>query len=89
MAEAGVNDFVFEGTWQGLFGPNALPPSVVDRLYGAITVAYQQPILRQTLLNSVPGYVPDGSSPLQFSKQVRDDLQRYGEILKKINIQPT
>ena len=89
MAEAGVNDFVFEGTWQGLFGPNALPPSVVDRLYGAITVAYQQPIFRQTLLNSVPGYVPDGSSPLQFSKQVRDDLQRYGEILKKINIQPT
>ena len=88
MAEAGVADFVFEGTWQGLFGPNALPIPVMDRLYGAITTAYQQPQFRQTLLNSVPGYVPDGSSPNQFSKQVRDDLQRYGDILRKMNIQP-
>ena len=89
MAEAGVNDFVFEGTWMGLLGPKALSPAIVNRLYQAITKAIQQPALKQAWVNGVSGYVADGSSPAEFSKQLKDDVHRYGDIMRKINIQPS
>ena len=46
-------------------------------------------MLKSSLANSVSGYVIDGSSPEQFARQIKDDLKRYGEILKRINIQAT
>jgi len=89
MAEAGVNDFVFEGTWMGLLGPKALPPAIVNRLYQAITKAIQQPALKQAWVSGVSGYVADGSSPAEFAKQLKDDVHRYSDIMRKINIQPS
>ena len=38
------------------------------------------------LATAVAGYSPDGSTPEVFGKQVQDDVQRYGEILRKFNI---
>jgi tripartite-type tricarboxylate transporter receptor subunit TctC len=87
MSEAGVSDFVFEGTWMGLLGPKALPQPIVNRLYQAITQALQQPALKQAWISGVAGYLADGSSPADFSKQVKDDLRRYGDIMRKMNIQ--
>jgi len=87
MSEAGVSDFVFEGTWMGLLGPKALPQPIVNRLYQAITQALQQPALKQAWISGVAGYLADGSSPTDFSKQVKDDLRRYGDIMRKMNIQ--
>jgi tripartite-type tricarboxylate transporter receptor subunit TctC len=88
MAEAGVPDFVFSGTWMGLFAPAATPRPIVARLYAEVTKALQQPALRQTLATSVAGYEPDGSSPEVFGRQVQEDVKRYGEILRKMNIKP-
>ena len=48
--------------------------------------ALQQPALSQTLTNVAAGYIPDGSPPEQFSKQVQDDEKRYGDILRTFNI---
>ena len=89
MAEAGVNDFVFEGTWMGMLGPKALPPAIVNRLYQAITKSIQQPALKQAWASGASGYVADGSTPAEFAKQLKDDVRRYSEIMKKLNIQPT
>jgi tripartite-type tricarboxylate transporter receptor subunit TctC len=86
MAEAGVKDFVFSGTWMGLFAPTGTPRPVVERLQAEVNKALQQPALRQTLAGAVVGYVPDGSPSDQFAQQVREDVQRYGEILRKFNI---
>ena len=86
MAEAGVKDFVFAGTWMGLFAPAGTPRPVIERLHAEVNKALQQPALRQTLASSVVGYVPDGSLPEQFALQVQEDVQRYGEILRKFNI---
>ena len=66
-----------------------LSKNVVDRLYNEVVKALAQPTLRQNLATGVVGYVPDGSPPEQFSKQVRDDVKRYSEILQKLNIQPS
>ena len=89
MSEVGVQDMIFQGTWMGLFGPAGLSKNVVDRLYNEVVKALAQPTLRQNLATGVVGYVPDGSPPEQFSKQVRDDVKRYSEILQKLNIQPS
>ncbi|MDM0053587.1 tripartite tricarboxylate transporter substrate binding protein [Variovorax sp. J22R115] len=86
MAEAGVPDFVFQGTWMGLFAPAGTPPEVTERLHAEVKKALQQPALSQTLVNVAAGYIPDGSSPQEFSTQVKDDVARYGEILRKFNI---
>lgn len=86
MGEAGVTDFVFQGTWMGLFAPNRTPRPVIDRLYAEVSKALQQPALRQTLAGAVAGYSPDGSTPEVFGKLVHDDVQRYGDILRKFNI---
>jgi tripartite-type tricarboxylate transporter receptor subunit TctC len=59
----------------------------VNRLYQAISQALQQPALKQAWISGVAGYLADGSPPADFSKQVRDDLRRYGDIMRKMNIQ--
>jgi tripartite-type tricarboxylate transporter receptor subunit TctC len=86
MAEAGVSDFVFQGTWMGLFAPARTPDEVVHLLHAEVAKALQQPELRALLATAVAGYLPDGSPPEQFARQVNDDVQRYGEILRKFNI---
>jgi tripartite-type tricarboxylate transporter receptor subunit TctC len=86
MAEAGVSDFVFQGTWMGLFAPARTPRPIVERLHAEVVKALAQKELRQVLATAVAGYSPDGSTPEVFGKQVQDDVQRYGEILRKFNI---
>jgi tripartite-type tricarboxylate transporter receptor subunit TctC len=89
MAEVGIKEMVFQGTWMGLFGPANMPKNIVERLNREFVKVLQQPSLRQSLSNSVAGYVTDGSTPEQMGKIVRDDLKRYAEILQKLNIQPS
>ena len=89
MAEVGIKDMVFQGTWMGLFGPANLPKPIVERLNKEFTKVLQQPTLKQTLTNSVAGYVPDGGTPEQMAKLLREDVKRYSEILQKLNIQPS
>lgn len=89
MAEVGIKDMVFQGTWMGLFGPAGLSKIIVERLQKEVFKAMQQPALKQTLTNSVAGYLPDGGTSEQMTKLLRDDVKRYAEILQKLNIQPS
>jgi len=87
MAEAGVKDMVFEGTWMGLLGPGNMPESIVQKIYQETNKCLQDPVLKNNLANAVSGYVVESSTPEQFSRQVKEDVKRYSEILKRINIQ--
>jgi tripartite-type tricarboxylate transporter receptor subunit TctC len=86
MAEAGVRDMIFEGTWMGLLGPGNMPDAIVQKIYQDTHKSLQDPALKTSLANAVSGYVIDGSSPEQFAKQIKDDVKRYSEILKRMNI---
>jgi tripartite-type tricarboxylate transporter receptor subunit TctC len=73
----------------GMLGPKGLSPAIVNRLYQAITQSIQQPALKQSWASGVSGYIADGSTPIEFAKQLKDDVRRYSEIMKKINLQPS
>lgn len=88
MAEAGVQDMVFEGSWIGLFCPSATPREVVDRLYTAIAGLLQRPAVRESIMANSSGYLPDGRSPADFGRQVTADFARFGEAVKLAGIQP-
>ena len=86
MSEAGLPGFTFSGTWQGIFAPAATPRPIVDRLHAEVVKALKDPEVLKAL-SAISGYVPDGSGPEQFGAQVKEDVARYGEIVRKLNIQ--
>jgi tripartite-type tricarboxylate transporter receptor subunit TctC len=68
-------------------GPGNMPDAIVQKIYQDTNKCLQEPGLRSALSNAVSGYVVDGSTPEQFTKQIKDDFKRYSEILKRINLQ--
>jgi tripartite-type tricarboxylate transporter receptor subunit TctC len=88
MAESGLGDFVFEGTWIGLFAPAGTPRNIVNRMQKEVKKALAEPAVKEAIHRSGTGYLPDGSSPEDFGKQVREDVVRYAQILRRLNIQP-
>jgi tripartite-type tricarboxylate transporter receptor subunit TctC len=88
MAESGVGNFVFEGTWIGLFAPAGTPKPIVNRLQAEVRNALAQPVVREAIRRNATGYLADGGSPEEFGKQVRDDVVRYADILRKLDIKP-
>jgi tripartite-type tricarboxylate transporter receptor subunit TctC len=86
MAEAGVADFIYEGTWVGLFAPRATPQPIIDRLHREVVKALAVPRIADAIHHG--GYVPDGSSPEAFGAFVKEEVARYAAMVREIGIQP-
>lgn len=80
VAESGYKGFEAI-TWFGIVGPAKLPKNVVAKLNADINKALKDPEL-QTKLNA-QGADITGSTPEQFSKLIRDDIARWGAIVKE------
>ncbi|AEG92482.1 Bug family tripartite tricarboxylate transporter substrate binding protein [Ramlibacter tataouinensis] len=68
-------------TWFGILGPANLPKEVVARLNADINKALKDPELRKKLGDQ--GAEVAGSTPEQFGKLIRDDIARWGKIVKE------
>ncbi len=86
MAEAGVPDFVYEGTWVGLLAPRGTPRPIIDRLNAEVVKALAAPRIADTIRRG--GYVLDGGSPEAFAAFLKDEVARYAELVQAIGIQP-
>ncbi|MBI3515825.1 MAG: tripartite tricarboxylate transporter substrate binding protein [Proteobacteria bacterium] len=86
MAEAGVPDLVYEGTWVGLFAPAATPRAIVERLHREVAKALATPRIAEIFRQA--GYVPDGGLPEAFGSFVKAEVARYAEIVRAAGIQP-
>lgn len=77
--EAGVAGFVMP-LWYGMFAPAGTPPALVARLNREVVRALQAPDLRDRLagigVDAWPG------SPEDLRQLLRDDLERYGAVVK-------
>jgi len=80
IAESGYKGFEAV-TWFGIAGPANLPKEIVAKLNADINKALQAPDLQKKLGDQ--GADVAGSTPEQFGKLIRDDISRWGKIVKE------
>lgn len=80
IAESGYKDFEAV-TWFGILGPANLPKDVVAKFNADINKALKDSDLQKKLGDQ--GADIAGSTPEQFTKLIRDDIARWGKIVKE------
>ena len=70
--------------WYGLLAPARTPAAVVAKLHDAVVTALAAPDLREKLIRS--GAIPTSTSSLEFAKLMRDELERWGRVVREKNI---
>ena len=80
IAESGYKGFDAV-TWFGIAGPAKLPKDVVAKLNADINKALQAADLQKKLGDQ--GADVSGGTPEQFGKLIRDDITRWGKIVKE------
>lgn len=80
IAESGYKGFAAV-TWFGVLGPANLPKEITARLNVEINKALRTPELKKKLGDQ--GADVAGSTPEQFGKLVRDDMVRWGAVVRE------
>ncbi|WP_119153576.1 Bug family tripartite tricarboxylate transporter substrate binding protein [Caldimonas tepidiphila] len=79
-----INESGYKGfdsvTWFGLLAPAGTPKDVVAKLNAEFNKALQQPDLRKRL--SDEGADPVGGTPEQFASLIKDEIVRWGKVVK-------
>jgi len=71
-------------SWEGVVAPAATPRSVVARLNKEIAAAVNSAELRELWKNR--GVETVTGTPEAFSAKLKEDYQRYGDLLKKTGV---
>jgi tripartite-type tricarboxylate transporter receptor subunit TctC len=72
--------------WIGMFGPAGMPADRVERLAREANVALNNPDQRRVL--EAAGFVPVGSTPAEFASLQRAEIERWGGLIRRLNIRP-
>jgi tripartite-type tricarboxylate transporter receptor subunit TctC len=80
-----INESGYSGfdaaTWFGLLAPAGTPKDVVARLNAEFNKALQQPDLRKKLGDE--GADPAGGTPEEFAALIKDEVPRWGKVVKE------
>jgi tripartite-type tricarboxylate transporter receptor subunit TctC len=79
FAEQGYAEVVGDN-WAGVLAPAATPASAIAKFSAALIAALDDPGLRQRLRDS--GTTPAPSSPEEFGKYLREEIARWGKVVK-------
>ncbi len=83
LAEAGVPGYDFTA-WAGIAAPARTPPSIVDRLYGAIASILAAPDAIRWFEDL--GAEPGGEPPDAFARLVRTEHAKLGDVVRAAGI---
>jgi tripartite-type tricarboxylate transporter receptor subunit TctC len=83
LAEQGFPDTSADN-WYGLLAPSRTPAAVIGKLHDAVVAALAEPDLRDKLIRS--GAVPASTSAAEFAKLMREELERWGRVVREKNI---
>jgi tripartite-type tricarboxylate transporter receptor subunit TctC len=86
MAEAGVQNFVMDGGWFGMFAPAKTPAGILTRLYQETKLALEMTEVRGQLANL--GLLPFDKPPSEFKAFVKEEARVYAELVKVAKIKP-
>ncbi|HYL88256.1 MAG TPA: tripartite tricarboxylate transporter substrate binding protein [Burkholderiales bacterium] len=79
MKEAGVEG-VEVALWYGLLAPKATPREIVNTLAAGVAKAARDEELKKRL--AADGAEPVGNTPEEFDRELREDLRKYGEVVR-------
>lgn len=85
LSESGLDGFE-AGSWYGFLAPAKTARGIVAKLHGELIRALKLPEVQERLASL--GTEPIGSSPAQFAAQIRNDLAKWGKVVKAAGIQP-
>jgi tripartite-type tricarboxylate transporter receptor subunit TctC len=83
VAESGVRGFEVEN-WQGIVVQSRTPKAIVDRLHDAIAKVLAMPAMVDVL--AAQGLDPAPSTPAQFDKLIRTEIERWTKLVKTAGI---
>lgn len=83
IAEAGLPGFD-ASPWFGVLGPAGLPPQVVSKLSTSINATLAAPEVNQRLRGML--MEPASATPEEFSRIMRDELERWTRVVREAKI---
>ena len=83
LAEQGLAEFE-ANAWIGVVAPAATPAPVLARIHAEVVRVLRQPDVREALHAQLMD--PVGNSPEQFAAFMREELERWGPIIRANNI---
>lgn len=83
--ESGVPGYRYT-TWHSILAPAATPKPIVQRLNAELVKIVNLPDVKERFLQQ--GLTPVGSTPENMSKQIREESQVYGKLVKAIGYEP-
>jgi tripartite-type tricarboxylate transporter receptor subunit TctC len=83
LAEQGFADTSADN-WYGLLAPARTPAPVIAKLHDAVVTALTDPDMRDKLIRS--GAIPASTSAAEFGALMRDELERWGRVVREKNI---
>ncbi|MDH5534807.1 MAG: tripartite tricarboxylate transporter substrate binding protein [Betaproteobacteria bacterium] len=84
MDEAGVPGYD-ANAWFGVFAPAGTPPEIIARLNSEIIKILKEPKVRDTLL--VLGGEPVGSTPAEFGAFFKNEVDKWGKVIREAKMQ--
>jgi tripartite-type tricarboxylate transporter receptor subunit TctC len=72
--------------WYGLLAPGKTPTTIVDQLHAATRAALARAEVKNRFEPS--GTVLVGSTPRQFAETIRQDIARWGHVIKAAKVTP-
>ena len=79
LREQGYADTVADN-WYGLLAPAKTPPAIIARLNQAVRTALDDPVVRDKLVKS--GAIPAPTSPEEFGEFLKQELDRWGKVIR-------
>jgi tripartite-type tricarboxylate transporter receptor subunit TctC len=70
--------------WQGVFAPAGTPAEIIAQLNREIVRIIRSPDMQPRWLEL--GYTPIASSPEDFAKQIRGDIEAWGKVIRAADI---
>jgi tripartite-type tricarboxylate transporter receptor subunit TctC len=83
LAEQGFADTSADN-WYGLLAPARTPAPVIGKLHDAVAAALAEPDMRDKLIRS--GAMPASTSTAEFATLMREELARWGRVVREKNI---
>ena len=83
VTEAGVEGIDIVG-WQGFFAPGNMPAGLAKKISEALASTLKSPEINQLIINQ--GNEVSGAGPDEFSRIVKRDHERWGAVIKRLNL---